>query len=179
MRNFKTEGIIIKRRNHKDSDRVLTVLTKTHGKIYVRAAGVRKITSRRAGHIEVLNHSVLTLYQGHSYPVLTEVSPINNFSEIKEDLDSIGHALHLCELVDVLCPENQENSTVFQLLNETLTKLCNGDKTKTLINEFEMRLLTQLGYWNKTNFVQAFDSENFIENIIERKLKARTIFSKM
>jgi recombinational DNA repair protein (RecF pathway) len=196
MRNFKTEGIVIKRRNYKDADRILTVLTKTHGKIYVRAAGVRKITSRRAGHIEPLNHAVLTLYQGHAYPLLTEVSAINNFSEVKENLDTVGHALHLCELVDVLCPENQENTKIFQLLQQALYRLSQsvilseaknpGDPSASpqddmgkLISEFEIQLLTHLGYWNNVNFAQTFDAENFIENIIERKLKARSIFSKL
>lgn len=188
MRNFKTEGIIIKRRNYKDSDRILTVLTKTHGKIYVRAAGVRKITSRRAGHIELLNHSILTLYQGNAYPILTEVSGINNFSMIKNDLDNIGLALHLCELVDGLCPENQENTRVFLLLRSTLERLSqaavlnkanNPDEGRLIINEFEMQILTLLGYWNKANYAQAFDTGDFIENILERRLKSRNIFSKM
>lgn len=179
MRNFKTEGIIIKRRNHKDSDRVLTVLTKTHGKIYVRAAGVRKITSRRAGHIEVLNQSILTLYKGNSFPVLTEAETVDNFSSIKNDLDQIGLALHLCELVDGLCPENQENIRVYFLLKETLTRLSRGESSKSIINEFEMQLLTILGYWNKTEFAQAFDTQDFIENILERKLKSRKIFEKI
>ncbi len=199
MRNFKTEGIVIKRRNYKDSDRVLTILTKTHGKIYVRASGVRKITSRRAGHIELLNHSTLTLYQGNSYPILTEASTINNFTDIKSDLNNIGLALHLCELIDGLCPENQENYRVFYLLKETLERLNAPDysssealaesrslgadssrqaRTISLINEFEMQLLTILGYWNKAEYA-TLDTESFIENILERKLKSRTIFTKL
>ncbi|HUQ85016.1 MAG TPA: DNA repair protein RecO [Candidatus Limnocylindrales bacterium] len=179
MRNFKTEGIIIKRRNYKDSDRILTVLTKTNGKIYVKAAGVRKITSRRAGHIEPINHSMLSLYQGNAFPILTEAETINNFSEIKSDLESVGHALHLCELVDGLCPENQENMRIFFLLKNALDKLCLVDvDQKTIINEFEMQLLTILGYWNNASFA-TLDTENFIENILERKLRSRNIFVKM
>lgn len=179
MRNFKTEGIIIKRRNYKDADRILTVLTKTHGKIYVRAAGVRKITSRRSGHIELLNHCVLTLYQGNAFPVLTEVTALNNFSEIKTDLTRMGQAYHLCELIDGLCPENQENVRVFSLLNEALAKMCDTEQDKEVINRFEMQLLETLGYGHEANFAQAFDSQDFIENILERKLKSRTIFSKL
>ena len=179
MRNFRTEGIVIKRRNYKDADRILTVLTKTHGKIYVKAKGVRKITSRRAGHIELLNHAVFSLYQGQSYPVLTEATSINSFSKIKNDLQLIGNALHLCEVIDALCPENQENTKVYSLLYETLHKLSDEMFDKAFISEFEMQLLTDLGYWNKMNYAAAFDTENFIENIIERKLKSRNIFSKM
>jgi len=193
MRNFKTEGIIIKRRNFKDSDRILTVMTKTHGKIYVRAAGVRKITSRRAGHIELLNHSVLTLYQGQAFPILTEATTLDNFSSVKSELGSIGLALHLCELVDGLCPENQENIRVFYLLKEALGKLINAKGDSSIVNEFEMQLLTILGYQpagrqgsNKANFLTApepdqegIDRQNFIENILERKLKSRNIFAKL
>lgn len=212
MRNFKTEGIIIKRRNYKDSDRILTVLTKTHGKIYIRAAGVRKITSRRAGHIEPLNHCILSLYQGKAYPVLTEATTINNFSDIKKDLDMVGYAYHLCELIDGLCPENQENMKVFDLLTKTLNQLSRfvipdlprpsklgevgiGDPSNvdsrlrgndTLISEFEMQLLSTLGYLSESrqngpeaNFAQMFDTQDFIENILERRLKSRNIFTKM
>src|SRR6185503_12559780 len=100
MRNFKTEGIIIKRRNFKDADRILTVLTRDHGKISVRAAGIRRIPSRRSPHVELLNHCVLTLYQGHAFPVLTEAQTIEAFSPLKEDLHKIGLAYHLCELID-------------------------------------------------------------------------------
>ncbi len=192
MRNFKTEGIIIKRRNYQDSDRILTVLTKTNGKIYVRASGVRKINSRRAGHIEPINHSMLSLYHGNAFPVLTEAETLNNFSSIKKDLESVGLALHLCELVDGLCPENQENMRVFYLLKETLDKLSanvipdpdRGSMDSRLhgndkiIQDFEMQLLAMLGYW-KGSFAQAFDSQDFIENIIERRLKSRTIFAKL
>lgn len=179
MRSYKTEGIIIKRRNYKDSDRVLTVITKTGGKIYVRATGVRKITSRRAGHIEPLNHSILTLYQGNSFPVLTEASTVNNFSAIKTDLRKVGIAYHLCELVDGLCPENQENWQVFVLLKNTLNRLMEAEEVSPLVLDFEMQLLTILGYWNKSNPVLTLDTENFIEQILERKLKSRNIFAKI
>ena len=142
------------------------MLTKTHGKIYVRASGVRKINSRRAGHIEPLNHSILTLYQGNAFPILTEASTLNNFSDIKNDLNNIGLALHLCELVDGLCPENQENLQVFDLLKLTLDKIstkhvfASGQiavMSGSLINDFETRLLMILGYSNSVNFLPESD----------------------
>lgn len=186
MRNFKTEGIIIKRRNYKDSDRILTVLTKTHGKIYIRAAGVRKITSRRAGHIEPLNHCILSLYQGKAFPVLTEATTINNFSDIKKDLDMVGYAYHLCELIDGLCPENQENMRVFSLFQEALGRIGKSENIKEVIRAFEMQLLSTLGFLSESrqngpeaNFAQMFDTQDFIENILERRLKSRNIFTKL
>ncbi len=179
MRNFKTEGIIIKRRNFQDQDRILTIFTPFNGKISVRGTGVRKITSRRSGHIELLNHSMLTLYQGKSFPVLTEAATINNFSEIKKDLDTMGFAYHICELVDGLCPENQENVQVFSLLKDTLMSLEADLDKRSIVNEFEMKLLAMLGFWNKVDYAQVFDTQSFIENILERRLKSRRIFTKI
>lgn len=126
MRHVKTEAIIIKRRNYRDADRILTLFTKDYGKLHVRAAGVRKITSRRSAHIELLNHSILSLYKAHAFPVLTEAQTIDNYSEMKKDLHKVGHAYYICELIDGLCPENQELRQVFGLLQETLNKLNSG-----------------------------------------------------
>ena len=179
MRNFKTEGIIIKRRNFKDSDRVLTVLTKTHGKIYVKATGVRKINSRRAGHIELLNHSILSLYKGNAFPILTEATTINNFSGIKSSLADIGLSLHLCELVDGLCPENQENTRVFMLLKDALSRMAEGVDNASIINEFETQILSILGYSSDLKKTYVVDTQDFIENILERKLKTQRIFAKL
>lgn len=186
MRSFKTEGIIIKRRNFGEADRFLTVLTKNNGKIQVKATGVRKITSRRSPHVELLNHSILGLYRGRSYPILTECETIDNFSPIKNNLEKIGYAYHLCELVDGLCPENQENTKVFFLLEKTLIQLsalsCNFPQVNvgfSIIREFEMELLITLGWINSYAYSYDFDTNNFIENIMERKLKSRDIFAKL
>ena len=180
MRNFKTEGIIIKRRDFKDADRILTVLTKDQGKISVRASGIRRIPSRRSPHVELLNHCVLTLYNGHAFPVLTEAQTIDSFSGVKEDLHKIGLAYHLCELVDGLCPENQENRQVFNLVKNTLTRLASEENEVVLVRDFQTELLSMLGYWNKQEFLtERMDMDHFVENIIERKLKSKSIFAKL
>lgn len=178
MRAFKTEGIIIKRRNYGEADRLLTVLTKYNGKMQVKATGIRRIPSRRSPHVELLNHSVLGLYRGRSYAILTEAQALDNFSPIKSDLERIGHAYHICELIDGLCPENQENTKAFFLLKNILNNL--SQNIPVSIREFEIELLSILGYWN-TSYAYSydFDTNNFIENIIERKLKSKDIFAKL
>ncbi len=212
MRNFRTEGIIIKRRDFGEADRILTVMTRDYGKIKIKAAGVRKITSRRAAHIELLNHTILHLYKGNTFALLTEAKMLSDYSSIKENFDKVGLAYHLCELVDGLCPENQENRSVFFLLQRTLQELSQQDDTsfsryKTaeiddytlgtfgigvsdapqvhsrqsgLSEQFEVLLLTELGYWNSKDPLQKrFDTNEMIEDILERKLKSRSIFAKL
>jgi recombinational DNA repair protein (RecF pathway) len=227
MRNFRTEGIVIKRKNYGEADRILTVLTRDYGKLSVKASGVRKITSRRSSHIELLNYVSLGLYKGNTFPVLTEAKMIEDFSPIKTDFAKVGLAYHLCELIDGLCPDNQENSKVFFLLRNFLTQLSQTDevleeteahaaegnysylhaeiddytlgtygiavhdapglsKVKAsnylsfTLQQFEIELLTELGYWNASDdLTRNFDTHDMIEAILERKLKSRKIFAKL
>ncbi len=136
MRNFRTEGIIIKRRDYGEADRIITVLTRDYGKLKIKASGVRKITSRRAAHIELLNHTVLHLYKGTTFATLTEAKMIDDFSAIKEDFNKVGLAYHLCELIDGLCPENQENRNVFELLQGKLRELSTQEEVATVQYEY-------------------------------------------
>jgi DNA repair protein RecO (recombination protein O) len=214
MRNFRTEGIIIKRRNFGEADRILTVMTRDYGKLQIKATGVRKITSRRSAHIELLNHTILHLYKGHTFSVLTEAKMIDDFAPVKEHFDKVGFAYHLCELVDGLCPENQENRNVFFLLQKTLRKLSDQSdislsqytyatteiddymlgtfgvdvsdapqvtrQQNGILEQFEVSLLSELGYWDRQDaLTKHFDTHDMIEQILERKLKSRSIFAKL
>lgn len=219
MRNFRTEGIIVKRHNLGEADRIITVFTPQFGKISIKAAGVRKITSKRSAHIELLNQSILSLYKGSGMYVLTEVKMVEDFQELKKDFNKIGLAYHLCELVDCLCPENQENYAVFTLLKKTLMQIAEKEEIMfertagtdfdeytlgtfgislqdapakayrpavksishhDIVQQFEIQLLTALGYWDTAAAVtREIDTQALIESIIERRLKARQVFSKL
>lgn len=182
MRHLKTEGIIIKRRDFNEADRIITMYTKDLGKLSVKAAGVKRITSRRASHIELLNYTRISLYKKSQMPVLVEAQMINSFTEIKNDLEKTGFAYHICELIDGLCPEGQEQPEIFDLLKNTLNELSlgQGEELFFIVHDFEIELLTLLGFWHKRpDESTELDTHQFIENILERKLKSHRIFSKL
>ncbi len=173
MRSFKTEGIVIRRRNFQESDRIITVFSKRNGKITIKASGVRKITSRRAPHIELLTHAIFNLHQASGMATLTEVESLHNFSDLKTDLKKMMAAFHVCELIDGLCAENQENEQIFNLFQTTLDKISKEEKLVSCIYDFEIGLLTLLGF--HTPNVAKVDTKKVIEEILERKLKTREI----
>ena len=175
MRSYKTEGIVIKRRNFGEADRIITLFTKVQGKVNVKATGVRKITSRRSSHIELLNCSMFSLYKGRNMPVLTEVEEIDNFSTIKGDLKKIGFAYHICEVVDGLCAENQENEAIYSLIKETLENLSKTEDPNKLVRDFEVKLLNLLGFYKGDG--QELNTKTFIEQILERRLKSKQILT--
>ncbi|MEK7616841.1 MAG: DNA repair protein RecO [Patescibacteria group bacterium] len=145
MRGFKTEGIILKRRNFGEADRILTVFSLQRGKIVVLAKGVRRITSRRAGNVELLNRVVMYLYQGKGMPVLTEAESLENFEKIKSDLTLSTYAFHIIELVDKLTAENQDNRILYEHLVEVLKRLSKNPR-QVLVRAFEAKILSNLGF---------------------------------
>ena len=83
MGSFGVAGIIIKRKNFSESDRILTVMTRNLGKIKVIAKGVRKITSRRAPTIDLLCLSQLQIYEGKTFYTLSESLSEKGIQEVK------------------------------------------------------------------------------------------------
>lgn len=145
MRSYKTEGIILKRRNFGEADRILTVFTLQRGKISVLAKGVRRITSRRAGNVELLNRSILYLHQGKGMPILTEATTLETYPKLKEDLTLSTYAYHIIELVNKLTAENQGNRTLYEHLVEVLRRLERKPR-QILIRAFEAKILSNLGF---------------------------------
>lgn len=150
MRGFKVEGIILKRRNFGEADRILTVFTHQRGKISVLAKGVRRITSRRAGNVELLNRVIMFLHQTKGMPILTEAKAINTFPKLKEDLTLSAYAFHIIELVDKLTAENQENRILYEHLVEVLRRLERNPR-QILIRAFEAKILSNLGFMSFQN----------------------------
>ena len=88
MKKYRIEGVIIKRRNFKEADKILTVFTKKYGKVSVLAKGVRKITSRRGPSVELFNHASLLLHKASFLDIVTEASVYNTFEHVKKDFES-------------------------------------------------------------------------------------------
>ena len=106
-------------------------------------------------------------------PVLTEVESLENFALLKKDLKKMGLAYHICELIDGLCAENQENSHIFDLLQNTLRNLSKEEDLAGIIYKFEIQLLTLLGFHTPKTTTLRINTQGIIESILERKLKTR------
>jgi recombinational DNA repair protein (RecF pathway) len=82
-------------------------------------------------------------------------------------------------LVDGLCAENQENADIFMLLGKTLRKLSKEENLKEVIYEFELELLRLLGFHKPSTSVARINTQELIENLLERKLKTMQILPQL
>lgn len=173
MRAYNTEGIVLKRRNLGEADRILTILSKEFGKISIKAPGVRRIPSRRSPHVELLNLSQFTLYKSSKIfmPIVTQAQTLEDFSGVKSNLYKIGYAYYICELTNGLCAENQENREVFLHLKSALSELSEAADVLSLVRKFEKDILTELGFWSEAKLLQTQNSGEVMEKLLEKKLK--------
>lgn len=182
MRSYKTEGIIIKRVNYGEADRVLTIFTKHYGKILAIAKGVRKITSRRGGNLELFNYVTLFLSEGRGFDIITEVEVKESFNNLRKNLKKVGVLYYLCELINSLCPERQENQQVFKLLYEALKGLEikeTGGMREIKVRGFAINLLKELGYLDKNKDYSNKNIKVFIENLLGKKIKSDRVVRKI
>jgi DNA repair protein RecO (recombination protein O) len=173
MRVYTAEAIILKRQNVGEADRILTLFTRHYGKVRVLARGVRKVSSKRAPHVEVFNRVIATLHKGKGTDTLTEVSPIASYEAIRRDLARIGAAYYLCELIDGLLPVEQPHEDVFSLLVDAFGALSSvkSERIEILRARFAAALLTKLGYMASGKKFKDNDIDAYVERILERRLK--------
>jgi DNA repair protein RecO (recombination protein O) len=146
QRLYRTEGVIIRRSNVGEADRILTVFTPGNGKLRVVAKGVRRSRSRLSGHVELLSHSTFLIARARNLDIITQAQTLHAYGDLRRDLERIGWGCHLAELVDRMTPEQAENYPVFQLLLEALDELDQGKNAELVARSFELHLLGYLGY---------------------------------
>lgn len=146
-RLYRVEAIVLKRTDHGEADRLLTLFTPDLGKMRAIAKGARKPASRKSGHVELFARTHLLVAKGKQLDIVTQADTLDAFLPLRENLERIGYAYYLAELVDRFSEEGTENRAIFDLLLRALAAL--GDATTDpdlLARFFELRLLQYVGY---------------------------------
>lgn len=178
VNSYKTQGIVLKRINFGEADRIITLYTKNFGKITAIAKGVRKMTSRKRGALEIFNLVEFFASRGKTLDVITEVETLRTFEPWRRDLHKVGIAYEMAEMVDKLTAEESAQEEVFCLLSDCLEKLGSSPsrELKAFLNDFAQTLVKILGFWPRhKEFPPNFDTVSFVEQIAERELKSKDI----
>lgn len=177
---YTVEGIVLKRRNFGESDRILTVFTKQRGKIRVLAKGVRRIHSRRAGHIELFRRVTLTLHKGKNFAMVEEAQSFPNADRCNT-LQKMAAAYYASELVDTLLAEEQEHRDVYELFVDALSTIVGSTREEKLelLRQFANNMLWALGFLPRSRELPAEHINAYIESIIERKLRSKQLLTNL
>ncbi len=143
---YKTEAVIIKRIDLGEADRILTLFTPHFGKLRVVARGVRRVTSRLAGHVELFTRSRMLLARGRNLDIVTQSETIDPYRPLHDDLSRIARTSYAAELLDALAPDELENYPAYRLVVDTFGLLCEDPDPDRVLRWYELQLLGYMGY---------------------------------
>jgi len=163
---IKTEAIVLKCTNYRETSKIVTFYTGSHGKIRGIAKGVRSTKSRWGGALQSMAYLNLFIYfkEHKDLHLISNAEYVKLYKSIYSDNDKLQTGFRIIELIDRTTADNQQNSSIFALLTDTLENL--ETATKNYINllfYFEFKLCDLLGFAIEP---QMFDFEL---NVGERK----------
>jgi DNA repair protein RecO (recombination protein O) len=145
-RTYRTEAIVLRRKDFGEADRMLTLFTPERGKVRVVAKGIRKPRSRKAGHLELFTCSRLMLAKGRDLDVITQAETVNAYRPLREDLLRGAYAAYAVELLDRFLPDEQENRELYALLRAALGWVCESPNLALSARYYELQLLSLAGF---------------------------------
>lgn len=144
----KTQAITLRRNDYSNSSQIATFYTRTHGKIRALAKGSKRAERKYRGSIDLLSYLEIVFVQreGVSLHLLTEWTPLRDFSVFRKDIERFYAACHVVELVNELTEEGDKNEPLFDLILDTFRSLSQTKDLEVALRAFELQTLRLLGY---------------------------------
>jgi DNA repair protein RecO (recombination protein O) len=142
---YRERGVVLRTIKLGEADRIVTLVTEGRGKVRAVAKGVRRTKSRFGARLEPLSHVALLCYEGRSLDTITQAEAIEHFRPVREDLERLGRATCVLEVVDAVVQEGEADPRLYQMLLGALRTLAAHD-APLLVPAFFWRLLAQQGF---------------------------------
>ncbi len=140
-------GLVLRVSNYNDTDALLTVLTQTHGKITVKARGLRRKNSPLAAPCQLLAYNEFTLFEYRGMYTVNEAHCIELFSQLQKDIVKLSLGTYFAQVADVLSPEDMPNPELLSLVLNCLYALTKLDALQQKVKAvFELRSACIAGY---------------------------------
>ena len=144
---LKTEGLVLRETEYKDSDKLLTVLTKDRGQLTLRARGVRSRSSKLKSGCQLLAFSEFTVFENRGYMLVDEAVPIELFMPLREDIELLALASYFAQVAEVLSQEDEPNPALLSLCLNSFFALTTLRKPQPMVKgAFELRAACIAGY---------------------------------
>jgi DNA repair protein RecO (recombination protein O) len=143
----KTEAILLKKQDLRETSLFLTFYTMDFGKIYGVMKGVRGQRGQYSTSPQIFSLNEIVFYERKDREVFTvsQCELKDFFNQIRESLERTSYASYFIELTASLTPICERNERMFDLLKNSLRLLCTSASTKRIARIFEIKLLALIG----------------------------------
>lgn len=151
--SFRDEAIVLRTHKLGEADRIITLLTRRHGKVRAVARGVRRTSSKFGGRLEPFRHIDAQLIEGRSLAIVGQVAQLHAWSEaILVDYERYTAGEVMLETADRLVGMEREPAVQqFLLLAGALRVLGEGTTdgprpAGMILDSYLLRALSVAGY---------------------------------
>ena len=147
MPTYQADAVVLRRLDYGEADRILTLLTREHGKLSAIAKGSRRAKARAANGLDLFARAQMMLAKGHNLDVVAQAQRRGDVRNISGDLQRTAYACLVAEVADKVLEERHPVDDVFELVVTTIERL-NAPQRSARVESawFVMRILDLLGY---------------------------------
>lgn len=146
---YRDEAIVLRTHKLGEADRIVTLLTRHHGRVRAVAKGVRRTTSRFGSRLEPFTHVDLQLADGRNLDTITQAETLTPFSSgLGADYERYTAGTVMLETAERLVSEEREPSLQhFLLLVGGLRAMAAGEhRPAQVLDSYLLRSLAVAGY---------------------------------
>ena len=147
MTLYRDEGVVLRVQKLGEADRIITVLTRRHGRVRAVAKGVRRTRSKFGATVEPFSHVDLQLYAGRSLDIIVQAESLTSYGQrLVTDYGRYTAGTAVLETAERLTAEEREPSLrLFLLVVGALRALTERDPSLVL-DAFLLRAMSVAGY---------------------------------
>jgi DNA repair protein RecO (recombination protein O) len=147
MPTYQADAIVLRRLDYGEADRILTLLTREHGKLAAIAKGSRRAKARSGSGLDLFTRSQMMLAKGRNLDVVAQSERRGDTRNISGDLQRTAYACLVAEVADKVLEDRHPVDDVFELVAVTLDRLNAPERSaRADAAWFLMRILELLGY---------------------------------
>ena len=153
MPTYRDDAIVLRTHKLGEADRIITMLSRRHGKVRAVAKGVRRTSSKFGARLEPFSHIDLQFATGRTLDIVTQVESLDAFGEpLTDDYRAYTAGQVMLETADRLVAEEGEPALQQYLLLVAALRVLNtgtsdGPRPATLIlDSYLLRALAIAGY---------------------------------
>ncbi|TFD71156.1 DNA repair protein RecO [Cryobacterium fucosi] len=144
---YRDEAVVLRTHKLGEADRIVTMLTRKHGKVRAVAKGVRRTASKFGARLEPFMVADVQLYEGRSLDIITQAESIGSYgAQITADYPSYTAASAMVETADKLT-EAEGSLQQYLLLVGALRSLARREHGAGLtLDSYLLRALSMAGW---------------------------------
>ena len=149
MPSYRAEAIVLRTHKLGEADRIITMLSREHGKFRAVAKGVRRTRSKFGARLEPFSRVDVLIHTGNTLDVITQAESLDAFGkDMTLDYGMWTAGQTMLETADRLASEESADSRdLYVLLVGALRTLTTGGHNPSLVlDAFILRSLSHSGY---------------------------------